>query len=316
MGIAFVIEHHHDGETLSGCVEPAAAETAKRAAVAADRAWDFSVSSANQLQFKIYVGTTIYPATGATSLSSGTSYHVAAVRSGNTLMVFLNGTLDGSVTMSGTMNTSTVAARIGSFWTGASELSISNAYFDEFRISNTARWTSGFTPPTIAYGQQYVTGPYYVATMAASSIDVSDWSTIHSATITQSTPPGTSIKWLVSFDGRATWRKWDGSAWAVVPLNNGSSIDTNGNDYLTMQNALTNLNVESYGTIDFAFSLKTANPNFSPSVDAVTLARDEYEFGAAKTDYTIKRNGAAGAEIHRITNLKPYPVNVVYDYIA
>ena len=130
------------------------------AAVAADRAWDFSVSSGNKLQFNVYVGTTIYTATGATSLSSGTSYHVAAVRSGNTLMVFLNGTLDGSVTMSGTMNTSTVAARIGSFWTGASELSISNAYFDEFRISNTARWTASFIPPTIDYGQQYVTGPY------------------------------------------------------------------------------------------------------------------------------------------------------------
>ncbi|CAO3438473.1 LamG-like jellyroll fold domain-containing protein [Azospirillum palustre] len=187
---------------------------------------------------------------------------------------------------------------------------------DEIRMSNTMRWASSFTPPTISYGQQHVTGPFYVATLDSSRIDVSDWSTIHSATITQTTPPGTSIKWLVSFDGRTTWRKWDGAAWVVVPLNSGASIDTNGNDYLTLQNALKNLNVESYGTIDFAFSLKTANPNFSPSVDAVTLARDEYELGAAKIDYTIKRNGAAGAEIHRITNLKPYPVNVVYDYVA
>ncbi|PWC73969.1 LamG domain-containing protein [Azospirillum sp. TSH64] len=189
-------------------------------------------------------------------------------------------------------------------------------YIDEMRLSSTLRQTATFSPATIPYGASYITGPFYVATANASRIDVSDWSTIHSATITQTTPPGTSIKWLVSFDGRATWRKWDGAAWVVVPLNSGASIDTNGNDYLTLQNALKNLNVESYGTIDFAFSLKTANPNFSPSVDAVTLARDEYELGAAKIDYTIKRNGAAGAEIHRITNLKPYPVNVVYDYVA
>lgn len=189
-------------------------------------------------------------------------------------------------------------------------------YIDEMRLSSTLRQTATFSPATIPYGASYVTGPFYVATLDSSRIDVSDWSTIHSATITQTTPPGTSIKWLVSFDGRATWRKWDGSAWVVVPLNSGASIDTSGNDYLTLQNALKNLNVESYGTIDFAFSLKTANPNFSPSVDAVTLARDEYELGAAKIDYTIKRNGAAGAEIHRITNLKPYPVNVVYDYVA
>lgn len=286
------------------------------ATAASDRAWDFSVNSSNKLALNVYVGTTIYSAVGATSLAANTAYHVAAVRSGNTLMVFLNGTLDGSMTMSGTMNISTFTARVGSFYNGSADISITSGYFDEFRISNTARWTTNFTPPTIPYGQQYVTGPFYVATLNSSRIDVSDWSTIHSATITQTTPPGTSIKWLVSFDGRATWRKWDGSAWVVVPLNNGSSIDTNGNDYLTMQNALTNLNVEVYSTIDFAFSLKTANPNFSPSVDAVTLARDEYELGAAKTDYTIKRNGAAGAEIHRITNLKAYPVNVVYDYVA
>lgn len=36
----------------------------------------------------------------------------------------------------------------------------------------------------------------------------------------------------------------------------------------------------------------------------------------SRSDDTIKRNGAAGAEIHRIANLKPDPVNVVYDYVA
>lgn len=285
------------------------------AAAASDRAWDFSVSSSNRLQFNVYVDTTIHTATGATILAANTAYHVAAVRSGNTLMVFLNGALDGSTTMSGTMNTSTVAARIGSFWTGASELSISNAYFDEMRISNTARWTSNFTPPAIAYGQQFVTGPFYVATKAETSINVSDWSTIHSATITQSTPPGTSIKWVVSFDGRVTWKYWNGSAWASLASLTSANLDANGNDYLTLQTALAGMNVESYTTIDFAFSLKTTNQNFSPTVDNITLAKTEYELGAAKIDYTIKRNGATGAEEHRITNLKAYPVNVVYDHI-
>jgi hypothetical protein len=248
------------------------------------------------------------------AISTGV-HHFALVLNGTTLTLYVDGVANTSRTMSSGSARQDTAGNLY-LLSQPDGTQTSSMWIDEFRWSNTVRWTANFTPPTIPYGQQYVTGPYYVATLNSSRIDVSDWSTIHSATITQTTPPGTSIKWLVSFDGRATWRKWDGSAWVVVPLNNGSSIDTNGNDYLTMQNALTNLNVEAYSTIDFAFSLRTTNPNFSPSVDAVTLARDEYELGAAKTDYTIKRNGAAGAEIHRITNLKPYPVNVVYDYVA
>lgn len=251
--------------------------------------------------------------TGST-ISTGV-HHVALVLNGTTLTLYVDGVSNTSRTMSsGSARQDTAGNLYLLCQPDGSQTS--SMWIDEFRWSNIARWTSNFTPPTIPYGSSYVTGPFYVATLDSSRIDVSDWSTIHAATIAQTTPPGTSIKWLVSFDGRATWRKWDGSAWGVVPLNSGSSIDTNGNDYLTLQNALTNLNVEAYSTIDFAFSLKTANPNFSPSVDAVTLARDEYELGAAKIDYTIKRNGAAGAEIHRITNLKPYPVNVVYDYVA
>lgn len=286
------------------------------AAAASGRAWDFSVNSSNKLALNIYVGTTIYSAVGATSLTAGAAYHVAAVRSGNTLMVFLNGTLDGSAAMSGTMNTSTTAARLGSFYNGTSDISISSAYFDEFRISNTARWTSNFTPPAMAYGQQFVTGPFHVATMETSSIDVSDWSTIHSATITQNTPPGTSIRWAVSFDGRATWKYWAGSVWASLGSLTGANLDANGNDYLTFQTALAGLNVEAYASLDFAYSLKTANPNNSPSVDNITISRDEYQQAAPKIDYTIKRNGAAGSEVHRITNLNAYPVNIVYDYIA
>ncbi|WP_376967503.1 LamG-like jellyroll fold domain-containing protein (plasmid) [Azospirillum sp. A26] len=271
-----------------------------------------------QILFELTNGATIAGATFWMTSQNRTLNvwnHVAVVRSGSTLTTYFNGAVAGQWTgISGNLGSSSAIMRLFNKTDGTLPWS---GYTDELRISvGTARWTAGFTPPTLPYGASYVTGPFYVATTNASRIDVSDWSTIHAATIMQTTPPGTGIKWLVSFDGRATWRKWDGSAWVVVPLNSGASIDTNGNDYLTLQTALTNLNVESYSTIDFAFSLKTANPNFSPSVDAVTLARDEYELGAARIDYTIKRNGAAGAEIHRITNLKPYPVKVVYDYVA
>jgi len=279
-----------------------------------DETWAFWCESGTNIpKFRWQTGSGQLIASGPSAVPLNTWTHVAVVRdAAGVTTIYVGGA--GGTPLSGAMRADTAGNMylFSDVNGGASLL----GYVDEMRVSSSARWTSNFTPPTIPYGSSYVTGPFYVATLDSSRIDVSDWSTIHSATIAQTMPPGTSIKWLVSFDGRATWRKWNGSAWVVVPLNNGSSIDTNGNDYLTLQTALTNLNVEAYGTIDFAFSLKTANPNFSPSVDAVTLARDEYELGAAKIDYTIKRNGAAGAEIHRITNLKPYPVNVVYDYVA
>lgn len=287
---------------------------------ASDETWAFYLDTNGWLKFR-YKGTSFNSdlyAGGPQVIPLNTFTHVAVtISSAGTVAFFVNGAKFGYGGAGGgtamRTDSSGPLRLLGS--TNGGDYGIAG-YVDELRLSTGIRWSASFTPPTIPYGSSYVTGPFYVATLDSSRIDVSDWSTIHSATIAQTTPPGTSIKWLVSFDGRATWRKWDGSAWVVVPLNSGASIDTNGNDYLTLQTALTNLNVEAYSTIDFAFSLKTANPNFSPSVDAVTLARDEYELGAAKIDYTIKRNGAAGAEIHRITNLKPYPVNVVYDYVA
>lgn len=249
-------------------------------------------------------------------LSFGQWHHVAFVRTGVNLKTYADGVLKTEYNSAGSTNNVNGDLRFFADATGT-------GYFfcgkiDEFRISvGTNRgWSSAFTPPTIPYGQQYVTGPFFVATAASSSIDVTDWSTIHAAAVTQTVTPGGTIKWVVSFDGRTTWKYWTGSVWASIASLTAASIDTSGNDAATLQAALTGLNVEAYSTIDFAFSLKTANPNFSPSVDAVTLARDEYELGAAKIDYTIKRNGAAGAEIHRITNLKAYPVNVVYDYVA
>ncbi|WP_244592211.1 LamG domain-containing protein [Azospirillum palustre] len=281
----------------------------------ANSSWDISAYLSNLTMQVEYRDTASNGFGASATLTANVWQHVAIVRSGSMITIYVGGMAKNSFSsVNGLIQQSGAFSLLDT--TSSGQGMYGGTCIDEFRVSNVARWTGNFTPPSLAYGSSYVTGPFYVATLDSSRIDVSDWSTIHSATITQTTPPGTSIKWLVSFDGRATWRKWDGSAWVVVPLNSGASIDTNGNDYLTLQTALTNLNVEAYSTIDLAFSLKTANPNVSPSVDAVTLARDEYELGAAKIDYTIKRNGAAGAEIHRITNLKPYPVNVVYDYVA
>lgn len=83
--------------------------------------------------------------TGATSLSTNTWHHVAIVRSGSTLTAYLNGTSDGSGSLSDSMDFS--SWRIADGYYGA-DLS---GWIDEFRISSTARWTANFTPPAYPY---------------------------------------------------------------------------------------------------------------------------------------------------------------------
>jgi hypothetical protein len=87
----------------------------------------------------------------STSTFTGTDWvHVAFVRTGDTLKLFINGTQEGgdnacSGSAADTANSLYVARQgaSGSGW---------NGWLDEFRISKgAARWTSNFTPPSAAY---------------------------------------------------------------------------------------------------------------------------------------------------------------------
>lgn len=73
--------------------------------------------------------------------------HVAAVRASGTLTVYLNGVAVGSVADS--TNYSEPVRYIGGHYNGSSEYHV--GYMDEIRISNIARWTANFTPPTEMY---------------------------------------------------------------------------------------------------------------------------------------------------------------------
>jgi hypothetical protein len=74
--------------------------------------------------------------------------HVAVVRSGNTLSVYINGVFDASVAFSGSFQDMSGSIYIGAYSDGQSPFS---GYLDEYRVSNVARWTSSFTPPTAPY---------------------------------------------------------------------------------------------------------------------------------------------------------------------
>lgn len=83
------------------------------------------------------------------SISTGIWYHIAVVRSGNNYYTFLDGVQQATWSSSAAPFNNTTALRIGvlttvNFW---------NGWIDEFRLSHSARWTAGFTPPTQPYGR-------------------------------------------------------------------------------------------------------------------------------------------------------------------
>jgi hypothetical protein len=80
-----------------------------------------------------------------------TWYHIAVSRSGTNTRLFVNGTQEGS-TYSDSTNylTNTTEMRIGQNFDAGFPDNV-NGYLDEIRVSNTARYTTTFTPATTAF---------------------------------------------------------------------------------------------------------------------------------------------------------------------
>ncbi len=83
--------------------------------------------------------------TGATTLVVDTWYHVAISRSGTDTKLFLNGTQEGGTYSDASNYGSTKPIRIGADYAGSA---VTPGYFDDFRVSNSARYTATFTAPT------------------------------------------------------------------------------------------------------------------------------------------------------------------------
>lgn len=92
------------------------------------------------------------------ALSDATWYHVALVRYGNTLSLYVDGVSKASINCAGYIfNSGGLGLTIGKLRPG-----VDNYYFkgsiDELRISKgIARWTANFTPPTEEYGPDSLT---------------------------------------------------------------------------------------------------------------------------------------------------------------
>lgn len=115
------------------------------------------LNSTNSLSVVVARGTSPFQVrvTGATAITDSNWHHAAVVRFASQILVFLDGTLDGSGTFDDPINDSPGAFAVGragdwdtNYWVGD---------LDEVRVSvGAARWTANFTPPAQAYGYDLV----------------------------------------------------------------------------------------------------------------------------------------------------------------
>jgi hypothetical protein len=100
--------------------------------------------------FKNFAGTQFYVnlALAGNAFTTGQWYHIALVNNAGTAQMYVDGTATGATTaLSGSFGIST-----SDLWVGAGAGSYSlNGWMDEVRISNSARYTAGFTPSTTPF---------------------------------------------------------------------------------------------------------------------------------------------------------------------
>ena len=114
------------------------------------REGDFSVNGFTWYvasgRLKLGTGNPFIGTPAATTLTINTPHHVAFIRTGSQIKMYLNGVLD--LTAANTSNFSNTVWKIGSNWSGAAD----QCYISEFRVSvGVVRWVEDFTPPTTPY---------------------------------------------------------------------------------------------------------------------------------------------------------------------
>jgi hypothetical protein len=106
--------------------------------------------SSNANKYSFYIGSSVFILTGTIAPGFNAWNHVAIVKSGTKISLYVNGVLDVSGTYSSTLYTSNPTFFIGNE-SSTRTITWFTGYIDDFRITKgIARYTANFTPPTYA----------------------------------------------------------------------------------------------------------------------------------------------------------------------
>jgi hypothetical protein len=136
---------------------------------------------------------------------------------------------------------------------------------------------SGYARPDYQYGDGMplygidvygypINTAYTAETTGDGTIDNIAHTVIESLSFNYSQPSYTTILALVSFDGKNTWKKWNGSEFVT------ETDITAGNTLATMSTGMVGFEMESYSSMDFKFYLSTTNAYYTPVVRSFTLS--------------------------------------------
>ena len=124
------------------------------------RSWRLFFNSSSQLSLDITefgTGSGIQNLTTASTFSANTWYHLAVVRNGATITIYINGTADSNTLNYGASTKvfeSPTSILIGAQSNSSGTRYYFDGYIDELRISRTARYTEDFTPPTAPFADE------------------------------------------------------------------------------------------------------------------------------------------------------------------
>jgi hypothetical protein len=146
--------------TIEGWINPSATVGGVFYAVAGNRTGDTNVTIGWTLfhyNSNVYGGfsngTTSYTSQNTTTISTGTWYHIALVRSGSNLTMYVNGTGPSATSVTGSVNIPIAQVLIGAVSGGG--LVAYNGYIDDLRITKgVARYTANFTAQTSQWQDQ------------------------------------------------------------------------------------------------------------------------------------------------------------------
>ncbi|ETR65103.1 MAG: hypothetical protein OMM_06132 [Candidatus Magnetoglobus multicellularis str. Araruama] len=152
---------------------------------------------------------------------------------------------------------------------------------------------------------------YYVHTTGTNSLALGNVSQLTSVTASTDEPAGTTLRWLVSFDGGTTWKYASGGSNWVEASGGLADLGTHGNTTSEMQTGLAGYTVEAGDTqLDFAMGLMTTDETTTPRVSGIQVdyqLAGYYEsrvlggYSSAAAEYGMQRVSSTQTKVKKLS---------------